>query len=304
VTRQADGWSFPEITDGTIHRYRENYSIPPEVAVTKQMVQQHMELEYGLTQALLNSPPEERPAAWAACYDQLYRDLPWLAKTSSIETQSASVQFGHFLKLIPPGSKVIDIGSGVGLLAKYLTANGRPCVATEITTRRGLREADGVSWHTTDGIHLDQFEEPSSYNTVLSTQVIEHFHPDDVMDHFTAAHTLLKCGGNYIFTTPHVFMGPADLSKVFLLDQPRFMHLKEYTHRELGAVARQAGFRDIAAVYIPPAVIRRNLPFILRSRSLYVYLTAMERMLGNVRLPRILLRGLLFHGDVFLTATK
>jgi hypothetical protein len=130
VTSPTDGWPFPEITDETVRRYRENYSIFPEVLVTNQMVKQHVDLEYRRKEALLNSAPEDRSRIWTESYDTLYQDLPWLAETSSIENRSADVQFDHFLKLIPLGSQVIEIGSGAGLLAKYLTENGRPCVAT------------------------------------------------------------------------------------------------------------------------------------------------------------------------------
>jgi 2-polyprenyl-3-methyl-5-hydroxy-6-metoxy-1,4-benzoquinol methylase len=300
----TDDWSFPDITDDVVRRYRDNYSIRPEVPVTKLMVQQHMELEYMLKEKLLNSQPGERAEIWVESYDQLYRDLPWLAETSSVATRSIDVQFSQFLGLIPLGSQVIEIGSGVGLLAEYLTEHGRPCVATDITAERGDRDDAKMTWHLTDGIHLDAFEPKSSYDVVLSTQVIEHFHPDDVQRHFEGALDILRHGGSYILTTPHVFLGPADLSRVFSLDRARFMHLKEYTHRELGTIAHRAGFGTIAAVYIPPAAIRKRLPIVLRSRLLYAYLSILERLLKGVNVPNMVLRALLFHGDVFLIATK
>lgn len=304
MTSPTEGWTFPEITDEIVQRYRNNYCIPPEILITRLMVQQHVELEYELKEILLNSPPENRSEIWAVSYDKLYRDLPWLAEISSIESQNLDVEFGHFLKLIARGSQVIEIGSGVGLLAEYLTQHGRPCVATEISAERGIREDATVKWHTTDGVHLDAFEPECSYDIVLSTQVIEHFHPADVQRHFLGALRLLKPGGSYILETPHAFLGPADLSRVFSLDRAHFMHLKEYTHRELGTVARRAGFRYISAVYIPPSVVRKRFPVLPRSRWLYAYLSAMERLLKGVRLPHIVLRAMLFHGNVFLVATK
>jgi hypothetical protein len=82
------------------------------------------------------------------------------------------------------------------------------------------------------------------------------------------------------------------------------MHLKEYTHDELGMVAQRVGFRNVAAIYIPPMPIRKRFPVVLRSRLLYFYLSMLERLFGHRRPPRILLRALLFHGNVFLVATK
>jgi SAM-dependent methyltransferase len=268
------------------------------------MVQHHMDLEYRLTQTLLSSLPEDRPKVWASSYDQLYRDLPWLAASSASNKGGEEANYRHLLKLIPVGSRVIEIGSGAGSLAIYLNKAGRSCVATEITSERGVRDAGGVSWHNTDGVHLAEFESAASYDYVLSMQVIEHLHPEDVETHFRGALALLRPSGQYLFTTPHAFFGPADLSAVFSLDRPHFMHLKEYTHRELGAIARRAGFHTVEAVYLPPLAIRRILPFVVHSRWLYRYLRPVEAVCSRFRVPHSILRALLFHRDVFLIATK
>jgi SAM-dependent methyltransferase len=295
---------FPEITDEIVRRYKANYCIPEGAPITKSMVQHHVEIEHQLKQALVSSAPAERADVWIESYDQLYQELPWLAEQASVNSDDSAINYGHFLKLIEPGSTVIEVGSGVGTLARFLTENGRACVATEITAERGIREDGIVTWHTTDGVHLDDFEPPDSYDFVVSTQVIEHLHPDDIERHFRGAYAVLKNRGSYILETPHAFFGPADLSRVLSLDRPEFMHLKEYTHRELAAAARNAGFTDVAAIYIPPAAVRRRFPFVIRSRWLYRYLTAMESLLKNVRVPPLVLRALFFHGNAFLAVKK
>lgn len=300
-----ESFRLPEITEGTVLRYRQNYGIPEDTVITQQMVRQHVELEHRLTERLVNSRPQERATLWEESYGQLYRDLPWLAGTSAVSGSDPDVQFHHFLDLVPPGSEVIEIGSGAGSLARYLSEHGRPCVATDISTHRGgSRQTDSVAWHLTDGVHLDEFEVGRKYDVVLSTQVIEHLHPDDVQRHFEGAVAVTKPGGRYVFNTPHVYFGPADLSRVLLYDRARFMHLKEYTHLELGTIAKQAGFTSLEAVYVPPARIRAKMPFMLHGEWLYRYLTGMERVIGTRRLPRPLLRILLFHSDVFIVARR
>jgi SAM-dependent methyltransferase len=306
VNNNADAsWHVPEITESTVERYKKNFSIPSEFPVTKELVKQHVDLEYELTQKMLLTPVEDRPRVWAESYDELYRSLRWRPTDNTIYRPDPAVEYGQFLKLIPVGAAVIEIGSGDGGLARYLTDNGRPCVATEVTLERGDRKLDSVVWHQSDGIHLTKFEQAETYDAVVSTQVIEHFHPDDVEEHFRGAFRLLRRGGQYVFATPHAFLGPADLSRIFpLLDRPRFMHLKEYTHRELGDIARRAGFSKIEAVYVPPTAIRKRLPLTIRSRFLYRFLCFLERALQGVHVPSPILRGLLFHADVFMVVTK
>lgn len=301
VATQGRDWQIPAITDDIVDRYKSNYSLA--IPVTRQMVREHAELELDLTQKLLNSDTAERSKIWSDSYSTLYRELPWLASTSSSEHDSED-GYRYILKLIPIGANVIEIGSGSGALAEYLTQNGRPCIATEVTSERGHRVDGVLVWHQTDGVNLDQFESPASYDAIVSMQVVEHFHPDDLDRHFKSAHALLKPGGQYFVTTPHAFLGPADLSRVFSLDRPRFMHLKEYTYRELRAVARNAGFQHVAAVYVPPRRVRRIFPFTFRSRLLLRYLSAMDAILGHVRVPRLVLYGLLYTGDVSLIVRK
>lgn len=305
MSSAGDYFQCPAITDEIIVRYRANYGLPAEVVLTHQMVQQHVDLERQLTAQLLKSHPGNRTEVWMESYDRLYHELPWLVGVSSMDNIDDNLQFRHFLKLIPVGSRVIEIGSGAGSLARYLTDHDRPCVATDISRERGgARKNDSVEWHSTDGVNLSDYEDGCKYDFVLSTQVIEHLHPDDIAHHFQGALALLKPHGSYIFNTPHAFLGPADLSRVFALDRARFMHLKEYTHLELGTLARRAGFSKMNAVYVPPVPVRARLPFLLRGRWFYRYITVMERFIGESRVPKPILRALLFHCDVFLIAAK
>ncbi len=100
-----------------------------------------------------------------------------------------------------------------------------------------------LSWGVSDGVHLERFESAASYDIVISDQVLEHFHPDDIATHLSGVHQILKPGGRYIFSTPHRFSGPHDVSSVFKCDKPLGMHLKEYTYREFMTALRQGGIQ-------------------------------------------------------------
>ena len=64
-----------------------------------------------------------------------------------------------------------------------------------------------MTWGETDGVHLDMFKLPESYDAVISNQVIEHLHRDDLAIHFRAAWRVLRPGGRYVFATPHCTQG-------------------------------------------------------------------------------------------------
>ncbi|MGH9585919.1 MAG: class I SAM-dependent methyltransferase [Acidobacteriaceae bacterium] len=183
------------------------------------------------------------------------------------------------------GAKIYEVGSGAGTLAAYLNRNGFDCTATEITKERGQKKAapgqEGLHWHQTDGVHLDHFEQPGSYDYVLSDQVVEHLHPEDILTHFRTARALLKPGGSYFVRTPHRRFGPHDLSRVFKLKRPVFMHLHEFNYLEFASIARECGYsRVLAVTNLGP--ISRKMGWYKASRAWYFYMNLLDRMEGTV----------------------
>jgi SAM-dependent methyltransferase len=242
----------PRIDATVISRYRANYRLGDEVGEYE--VKRHWELESTLARRLLTSDKSTRWSVFQECYTELYSALPWLNESGNVSADSLR----PWLKLVPKGAKVFEIGSGTAHLLKYLASQGCECVAKEITQERGEKHTAGVTelqWHVTDGVNLAKFESPSSYDVVISTNVVEHLHPDDMLDHLRNVREILRPRGCYIFTTPHVGVGPSDVSRVYGFDRAVCMHLKEYNFIELGALLTKAGFRP------PKAVLFRQRPF-------------------------------------------
>jgi SAM-dependent methyltransferase len=243
--------------DELIRRYRKNYDIPPEANITEQMVLAHWELERQLTLEILQSTPENRWDTFERCYSRLYAELEWLNRyVGQANPTPAPERLGKWREVIgSPPQSVYEIGSGTGTLISYLAANGFDCKGTEITCHRGQKcladSCTSLSWGISDGVHLDRFEPPETYDAVVSDQVIEHLHPEDLEPHLKSVYNILKEGGRYVLCTPHRHTGPHDVSRVFKLDEPKGMHLREYTYRELVAAIKRAGFSRISYAFIP-----------------------------------------------------
>ena len=268
----------PIIDATVIYRYRATYQLGDEIGEYE--VKRHWQVEYALTRRLLASDKSTRWSVFQECYTELYSTLPWLN-----ESESAPADLLRpWLKLVPKQAKGFEVGSGKAHLLKYLVSQGYDCVATEITQERGEKHAAGggnLKWHVTDGINLAKFESPSSYDVVISTSVVEHLHPEDVLDHLRNVREILRPGGCYIFVTPHVGVGPSDVSKVYGFDRAVCMHLKEYNFIELGKLLTYAGFRS------PKAVLFRQRPFRMgpfASGWLFKYCCLWDRVMRIVNL--------------------
>ena len=290
VRKPDDRRLFEELNpDEIVARYRENYSLGPEIGINE--VRLHADLEASLTDRLLSAPLAERGAIFEEAYSELYKKLPWLASVGTASGLEA------WPKLMKPNSKVYEIGSGTGALAEYLARTGFDCTATEITQERGERDVStvgGLRWRRTDGVHLDQFEEPGSFDYLISDQVVEHLHPDDIITHFRTALILLKPGGSYIVRTPHRRHGPQDLSRVFKLENPVFMHLHEFNFLEFDYICRESGYSDVLGV-MNLGPISRKLDMYKPTHGYYSYmrvLDSIDNSLSSLRIGRKAFKGL------------
>lgn len=311
--------------DELVRRYRTNYGILPNVNITEQMILSHWELEKQLTLELLRSTPENRWGIFERCYTRLYAELEWLNRiVGQANPTPPSERFGKWIEVIglPPKS-VYEIGSGTGELISYLAQSGFDCKGTEITRERGQKHAAdsyaSLSWGVSDGVHLDRFEHPETYDVVVSDQVIEHLHPEDLVAHLRGVYSILKRDGRYVLCTPHRYTGPHDISRVFKLEVSKGMHLREYTYQELVEAIKRAGFSQIYYAFIPRK-LRGLLLFLGAKRlaqangmgMLYLrVLLSVEKILSaipSLRFRRLCLNVLrkfyVFSGSICLVAEK
>ncbi|HEX5983686.1 MAG TPA: class I SAM-dependent methyltransferase, partial [Solirubrobacterales bacterium] len=85
---------------------------------------------------------------------------------------------------------------------------------------------------------------PDSVDLAFSHDVVEHLHPDDMLDHARAVLRVLRPGGVYVCITPNRLSGPHDVSRHFA-ESPEGFHLREYSATELAAALRQSGFSRV-----------------------------------------------------------
>lgn len=278
-----------------IDRYKANYGIPAEAPVSEDMILRHWDLERTLTSELVRSTPENRWEVFDHCYTTLYAELEWLNRWAGADPTHASVEaIADWASLVgEPPKRVYEVGSGKGDLVRYLAEMGHDCRATEITRERGERWVEphaNLSWGLSDGVHLDRFELPAAYDVVISDQVVEHLHPDDLTEHFRGVLAILAPGGRYIFSTPHRHHGPWDVSRIFNSDRPQGMHLKEYTYGEIVSALRRAGFARAYAPFTLPRRVRRPFggrPRPAASRAYLLYLRVVEQVISLLPTQRL-----------------
>lgn len=304
-----------------IARYRENYKVVEGVPISYEMIMQHWDLERRLRDELLGSDADGRAKAYVQCYTKLYKELPWL---NDFPGPGASVpdrlKYAIWVAAIGPAPrKIFEIGAGQGRMLRYLASLGHECTGSDVTSERAAatlcQEDEALKSVVDNAVSIRSVKE-AEYDRVLSDQVVEHLHPEDIGTHFETVRRLLRPGGRYLVCCPHIYSGPADLSRVFEFDEAGGLHLKEYTWRELIDVAKRAGFDN---VYCPmPARLSALLKTIgmwsersevFLGRIILTLMCAGESFLSlfhNIRnrrrMSKILLRLGLFRRNCFLVA--
>jgi SAM-dependent methyltransferase len=213
---------------------------------TPEQLRQHFEVERELADRYRAASRDERLAMASALYEELFRRVPRHSRVTrrEEETQRARAVQSR-LRLIEPflDSETIFLEFAPGDCALVQAVAGRTAKAYGVDIsdqrREGLENPANFELIIYDGFHFDFPAE--SVDLVFSYQMLEHLHPEDMDHHFATVFRILKPGGCYVFSTPHRFSGPHDISRHFS-DVPLGFHLKEWTYRELAAVARQAGF--------------------------------------------------------------
>jgi 2-polyprenyl-3-methyl-5-hydroxy-6-metoxy-1,4-benzoquinol methylase len=265
------------------------------------------ELEKILAQRIRNAPRADRVKVTMDAYNELLRRVPWhpmLNENPEQIEQAVLIRTRAYGPLLRSSDEVLEIGCGRGAVAKRLADTVALVVgldvSEEIMPDPTESKPANVEFVIGDACELIQGR---SFDVVLSCQLLEHLHPEDVATHLRAVRGLLKSGGRYIIDTPSSLTGPHDVSKYFDKIATGF-HLKEWTYRELAKELAAAGYRTAKVQLLPNRLSDRSKSWYRFGLRPIGYKVALEVLVGL--LPRCGLRTKLANamklGAIFIVA--
>lgn len=219
----------------------------------------HWHIERELREELLASTPDTREAVTRDVYNRLFEEVPWhRAHVTDAASEEAFEEgwFQQYGALTRPTDTLVDVGCGTGALIRRFAPAVRDCIgidASDTMVKLADQERPANARFMVGSV-LNPPLPPSSADFVVSRQVMEHLHPDDVPEHLAAVRKILRPGGRFLIETPSRLTGPWDISRGFTPVATGF-HLKEYTNGELGAMLRDAGFRRVRGRAVPSRIL-------------------------------------------------
>jgi SAM-dependent methyltransferase len=248
------------------------------------------EVEQELARRLRRATPTERRQLYSLAYDELFRRVPKQPQLEQARDHAArsalvDLQLRLVAPFVGPSTVFLEIGAGDCAFARALCPRVRRVHAVEAS--RAI-EQNG-SGDAPPNLHFAVADLPplpvadDSVDVAYSSHVVEHLHPDDLAPHLEDVLRILVPGGLYLCVTPNRLLGPHDVSRYFA-DRACGLHLREYTHHELGRAMHRAGFTPVRA-------LRRLGDEPARGRLAVVELVERALALAPARLRRRLLSG-------------
>jgi SAM-dependent methyltransferase len=224
-------------------------------------LRQHYEIEKELGDRLRNSRREERAVLYSQVYDELFRRVPKHPQLTDQNTAAheRKVQ-GHLRLLRPyltPETVFMEVGAGDCALPRLAAQLVRKAYGLEVSEEltRKLPSTDKFQALLTKSCNIPLPD--NAVDLVFSFQMIEHIHPDDVIEQLKDIYRVLTPGGYYYCITPNRLYGPNDASRDFDREATG-LHLKEYSITDLLTLFRSVGFRR---VWIERIIKGHRFPF-------------------------------------------
>jgi len=268
--------------------------------LTIEQVNNLYEIEKDLASRLRNSTREERlnHKLYTSLYDELFNRVPYhpqLKKKS--HTENTAIRVAGSIQLLDrfmnQDSTFLEIGCGdcaVSIEAAKRVKNVYALdVSNEIT--KDIIFPQNAEFILSDGVSIPVPN--NSINIAYSNQLMEHLHPDDVIEQLHNIYNSLTPGGCYICSTPNRLIGPSDVSEGFD-DVSMGFHLKEYSATELYDIFKQSGFSKIYLHQGFKQYINFNTP--LTPITVFIF-KIYENMLSILPFPlRSILTKIIFRG--------
>jgi SAM-dependent methyltransferase len=172
-----------------------------------------------------------------------------IAPDYCLETLSTSVQYTEWIyELMRPhlGSEVLEVGAGIGNLTLRLMEDGRSVTAIDTDERMIAMHRTRLSNHDrlhTECVSLGELAKKSHYrgrfDSVVSSNVLEHMADDAETDAVRASFELLRPGGFSVHWVPAF---PAIYGS---LDRT-FQHYRRYRRHRLRRLFQDAGFEVVS----------------------------------------------------------
>ena len=158
------------------------------------------------------------------------------------------IKYGPFLKALPPGGRVLDLGCGSGDVMRLLVRRGFDAEGIDISEEQiSLAVAAGLNAQTADAFEFLASRQ-QTYDGIVAVDFIEHFAKEELLRLLAAIRAALKPGGWLLIQTPN---GQGLFANTVVYGD--LSHLTILTPRSLRQALALGGFENVDVYEAGPA---------------------------------------------------
>jgi SAM-dependent methyltransferase len=185
---------------------------------------------------------------YSQVYDELFRRVPKHPQLTEQNTAAHELRVQALLRLLrpylTPDTIFMEMGAGDCALPRVVAPLVRRAYGLEVSEELTSKLPKSDKFEVLISKNCDVPLPDNTVDLAFSYQVIEHIHPEDVVEQLKQIYRVLKAGGCYYCITPNRLYGPNDISRDFDREATG-LHLKEYSNTDLLKLFRSVGFREI-----------------------------------------------------------
>jgi SAM-dependent methyltransferase len=167
------------------------------------------------------------------------------------DDRNMQLRYGAFIKDLPPGSRVLDLGCGTGFILYWLSQQpGIEPVGVDRSTSQvdfAREKLPNIEIVCDDGLHYLR-EHPETFAGIFCNDVLEHIPDDDLLDWVEAAVAALQPGGFFFCRVPNAANITASHARYMDLTHERL-----FTSTSLRQLIELVGLHDCRIVPIRSA---------------------------------------------------
>lgn len=214
---------------------------------------EHIALERAIRSEFDQADATRRPDLYQDAYDRIY-SLLLPDRAATPEAQSFGMgahRVVEIKRLLGPARRVLDVGCGSGYLVFELLRAGRDAHGLDVSrvvigqaqTHAHAQGFDPARFQVAQAMTLPY--PAASFDAIISNEVLEHLHSDDLAPHLAEVRRVLRPGGWYLAWTPEALAGTTDVTGHAADDGGDGVHLNEMTLATLTTALKQAQFPSI-----------------------------------------------------------